>query len=568
MTDQPIILIAADEHLSQIEAEFRARYDRDYQIVTSGDVQGALEVLKELVDSRAPIAMIVAGVSLGETSGAAFLRRTQAFSSTARRLILAMPGATYAANLDDLREATIRRDIDTFTGIPMGPRDEEFHTIVTELLSEWGWSVARPAVSLIDVVAEPHDREAGAIRDLLERLGFPNRILTPDSIEGAALLAQASADSSSPVVLPLARAYDGRLFPAATARGLNELLSTQFDAVPEGEVADVLVVGAGPAGLAAAVYAASEGLSTAVLERDAIGGQAGSSSMIRNYLGFPRGISGMRLAQRSRIQAGRFGAKFYTGRSVTGLEPCTLDGVPSYRVHLGDTELRARTVLIATGVAYRRLGIESVDEHTGAGVYYGAATSIAREMQDKNVIVVGGGNSAGQAAVHLAKFAKHVTILIRRASLSESMSEYLIRELDSTPNVSVAGNSEIADGGGEAALEWVTVRDRTSGDEHRFDIGGLFCMLGAQPDCTWLPEGIALDKAGFVLTGRDVPKDAWTDGMPPADLETTLPGVFVAGDVRSGSMKRVASASGEGASSLPLIHTHLAALRAREFGAE
>ena len=190
------------------------------------------------------------------------------------------------------------------------------------------------------------------------------------------------------------------------------------------------------------------------------------------------------------------------------------------------------------------------------------------EMQDKNVIVVGGGNSAGQAAVHLAKFAKHVTILIRRASLSESMSEYLIRELESTPNVSVAGNSEIADGGGEAALEWVTVRDRVSGEEHRFDIGGLFCMLGARPDCSWLPEGIAMDKAGFVLTGRDVPKEAWTEGMPPADLETTLPGVFVAGDVRSGSMKRVASASGEGASSLPLIHTHLAALRAREFGAE
>ncbi|PPG38169.1 FAD-dependent oxidoreductase [Pseudoclavibacter sp. RFBA6] len=568
MTDQPIILIAADERLAKIEAEFRARYDRDYRIITAGDAEGALQLLRELVDSGAAIAMVVADVSIGEIPGPTFLRRTQSISPTARRLVLATPGAGYAANLDALREATVRRDIDTFTGIPMGPRDEEFHTVVTELLSEWGWSVARPAVSIIDVVAEPHDREAGAIRDLLERLGFPNRILTPNSIEGAALLAQASAGSSSPVVLPLARAYDGRLFPAATARGLNELLSTQFDAVPEGEVNDVLVIGAGPAGLAAAVYAASEGLTTAVLERDAIGGQAGSSSMIRNYLGFPRGISGMRLAQRSRIQAGRFGAKFYTGRSVTGLEPCTLDGVPSYRVHLGDTELRARTVLIATGVAYRRLGIESVDVHTGAGVYYGAATSMAREMQGKDVIVVGGGNSAGQAAVHLAKFARHVTILIRRASLSESMSEYLIRELDSTPNVSVASNSEIADGGGDAALEWVTVRDRISGEEHRFDVNGLFCMLGAQPDCTWLPEGIALDKAGFVLTGRDVPKDAWTAGMPPADLETTLPGVFVAGDVRSGSMKRVASASGEGASSLPLIHAHLAALRAREFGAE
>ncbi|WP_424466493.1 FAD-dependent oxidoreductase [Pseudoclavibacter helvolus] len=565
MTDQPIILIAADERLAQIEAEFRARYDRDYTIVTANDAQRALDELARLASNGAAIAMVVSDVVVGETPGPTFLRRTQSISPTARRLVLALPGRTYAASLDDLREATIRRDIDTFTGIPMGQRDEEFHTIVTELLSEWGWSVARPTVSVIDVIAEPHDREAGRIRDLLERLGFPNRILTPDSTEGAALITAATAEATEPVALPLARSYDGTYFPAATASGLNELISTRFDTVPDGEVSDVLVIGAGPAGLAAAVYAASEGLSTSVIEQDAIGGQAGSSSMIRNYLGFPRGISGMRLAQRSRIQAGRFGAKFYTGRSVSALEPCTLDGVPSYRVRVGDAELRARTVLIATGVAYRRLGIDSVDEHTGAGVYYGAATSMAREMQDKDVIVVGGGNSAGQAAVHLAKFARHVTILIRRASLSESMSEYLIRELDSTPNVSVAGNSEIADGGGQAALEWVSVRDRTTGEEHRFEIGGLFCMLGAQPDCSWLPEGIALDKAGFVLTGRDVPKESWTDGMPPADLETTLPGVFVAGDVRSGSMKRVASASGEGASSLPLIHAHLAALRAQEF---
>lgn len=287
--------------------------------------------------------------------------------------------------------------------------------------------------------------------------------------------------------------------------------------------------------------------------------------MIRNYLGFPRGISGMRLAQRSRVQAGRFGAVFYTGRSVSSIEPCTADGLASYRVRVGDAEVTARTVLLATGVSYRRLGVASVDDFVGAGVFYGAATSTAREMEGGNVIVVGGGNSAGQAAVHLAKFARAVTIVIRRDSLSATMSEYLIREIEATPNITVRGNSHVTDGGGAASLEWVTLTETTSTASERVAVDGLFCMLGAQPDCAWLPDSIARDEAGYVVTGRDVPRETWKDGMPPADLETTLPGVFAAGDVRARSMKRVASASGEGASVMPLVHAHLEALRAQEF---
>ncbi|WP_245193275.1 NAD(P)/FAD-dependent oxidoreductase [Kocuria sp. JC486] len=354
-----------------------------------------------------------------------------------------------------------------------------------------------------------------------------------------------------------------------------------FDAIPEGTIADVAVIGAGPAGLAAAVYAASEGLSTIVLESDAIGGQAGSSSMIRNYLGFPRGISGMRLAQRSRIQAGRFGATFYTGRPVTRVEAGPADEPEHHHVLVEGTHLCARTVVIATGVAYRRLGVPAVDERIGMGVYYGAATSMAREMQDKEVFVVGGGNSAGQAAVHMAKFARNVTIVVRRESLAATMSDYLIREVEATPNISVRPHSRVVDAGGSGRLEWIGLADTRTGEPtapadsapeseprssspqavEQLPADGLFCLLGAQPACHWLPDSLALDDHGFILTGRDVPQDTWVDGVPPASLETTVPGVFAVGDVRAGSMKRVASAAGEGASVLPLVHAHLEKLR-------
>ncbi|MFD5600751.1 FAD-dependent oxidoreductase [Leucobacter sp. NPDC058333] len=567
MSDRPIVLLVADSLLPTIEQEFRARYDRDYRIELAGDAETALTMVRGFVERGESIAMIAAHVRVGHTLGWELLRDTQPLSPTSRRVVLVTPGAEWASHLDVLREAILRRYIDTFVGVPLGPRDEEFHTAIIELLSEWGWSVASPTVTAIEIVAEPHDREANAIRDLLERLGFPNRLLAPDSVDGAALLSELKLSLDEPVRFPLVRVYDGRLVNGATAAAINQQIYGRLDDIPSGEVTDLLVIGAGPAGLASAVYAASEGLSTVVLERDAIGGQAGSSSMIRNYLGFPRGISGMRLAQRSRIQASRFGARFYTGRTVASIEQCTADGAAGYRVRVGESEVIARTVLLSTGVAYRRLALPSVDAFAGAGVHYGAATSTARELQGRRAVVVGGGNSAGQAAVHLAKFATHVTILIRRASLSETMSDYLIREIEATPNITLLANSEISDGGGQVRLEWIRITSTAGGTEQELPVDGLFCMLGARPDCSWLPDDIALDAQGYVLTGRDVPRESWTDGMPPADLETTLPGVFAAGDVRSGSMKRVASASGEGASVMPLVHAHLTALRAQEYGA-
>jgi thioredoxin reductase (NADPH) len=343
---------------------------------------------------------------------------------------------------------------------------------------------------------------------------------------------------------------------ATSVRDVAAVIYGRPDAIDVDTVVDVAIVGAGPAGLAAAVYAASEGLTTVVVEAEAIGGQAGTSSMIRNYLGFPRGISGMRLAQRARNQAIRFGTRFFTGWEVHSLEPAA-DGRP-HVLHTDGGQVRARAVVIATGVTYRKLRVPGVDDLTGSGVFYGAAMTAAREMEGQDVFVVGGGNSAGQAAVHLAKFARSVTIVVRRPSLDETMSRYLIDEISFNSRIQVRTCAAVVDGGGDGRLEWLCLEDTRTSERTRHPAGGLFLLLGAEPHCDWLPEEVARDERGFVLTGRDVPKDRWADGLPPGNLATTVPGVFAAGDIRSGSMKRVAAASGEGASVVPLVHTFLA----------
>jgi thioredoxin reductase (NADPH) len=343
---------------------------------------------------------------------------------------------------------------------------------------------------------------------------------------------------------------------ATSVRDVAVVIYGRPDAIDVDTVVDLAIVGAGPAGLAAAVYAASEGLTTVVVESEAVGGQAGTSSMIRNYLGFPRGISGMRLAQRARNQATRFGTQFFTGWDVTHLEPGA-DGEP-HVLHTDGGQVRARAVVIATGVSYRKLRVPSVEEYTGNGVFYGAAMTAAREMEDQDVVVVGGGNSAGQAACHLARFARSVTILVRRPTLAETMSQYLIGEIEYNPRIRVRTSGMVVDGGGDGRLEWLCVEDTRTGERTRESATGLFLLLGAEPHCDWLPPGVARDDNGFVVTGRDVPKDRWADGLPPGNLATTVPGIFAAGDIRSGSMKRVAAASGEGASVVPLVHAWLA----------
>jgi thioredoxin reductase (NADPH) len=477
---------------------------------------------------------------------------------TARRVIAAH-WEHFLADAEALRPGLAKGKYDAYLLMPRGARDEEFHIAVSELLSDWGSTVAGPEVSNIDVVAPPGNRLAAAIRDFFDRMGLPNLIHDPGSEVGREVVAEyrelhGDADPPYPVVRSLRREL-------LTPQSVQEMAAAVYgrpDSIdPEGAhtVVDLCIVGAGPAGLAAAVYGASEGLSTVAIEVEAIGGQAGTSSMIRNYLGFPRGVSGMRLAQRARNQALRFGTRFFTGWEVQGLTPGA-DGAP-HVLHTPGGSVHARAVVVATGVTYRKLGVEAVDDLVGSGVHYGSAMSAARELEGGDVFVVGGGNSAGQAAIHLARFARSVTIVVRREGLAATMSQYLVNEIRFHHRISVLPCAEVVDGGDADHLSWIALRDTRTGDVARHHADGLFLLLGADPRCEWLPTEVAKDDRGFILTGRDVPPGSWVDGVPPANLATTLPGVFAVGDIRAGSMKRVAAATGEGASVVPLVHSYL-----------
>jgi thioredoxin reductase (NADPH) len=442
---------------------------------------------------------------------------------------------------------------DAYLLMPRGVRDEEFHNAITDLLSDWGSTVPDPEVVSAKIISPHHDQLTLAIRDYLDRMGMPNRVYDPETEVAKRIIAE---HFPGEIEFPLVYAANRQPIQARSVRDVAiSIYGAPNDFKVEG-VVDMAVVGGGPAGLAAAVYGASEGLSVVVLEAEAIGGQAGTSSMIRNYLGFPRGISGMRLAQRARNQALRFGTTFYTGWEVTSLKT----GAPGepHVVCTDGGDVTAHTVVIATGVAYRKLGVAALENLVGLGVNYGAAMTAAREMEGADVVVVGGGNSAGQAAVHLAKFANSVTIVIRRPDLAETMSSYLIDEIAYNSRIHVQPRTRVIDGGGDSRLEWLCLEDTTTGERTTKQAAGLFLLLGAEPHCDWLSHDVIRDPNGFVLTGRDVPRKRWLDDLPPASLATTVPGVFAVGDIRAGSMKRVAAASGEGASVVPLIHGYLA----------
>jgi thioredoxin reductase (NADPH) len=438
----------------------------------------------------------------------------------------------------------------------LGPHvepDEEFCRTVSEQLARWAEEHG-PQFEAIRIVDERFSPRSHELRDLAHRNGIPFGFYPAAGDDGRQLLAEAGLDGARlPVVLvtggPALVAPDNATIAAALGGPAT---------VGDGTF-DVAIVGGGPAGLAAAVYASSEGLRTLIIEREAPGGQAGTSSLIRNYPGFPSGVSGRELAQRATRQASSLGTEFLILGDAVALQPG-----PPHRLTLADgTDVEAGVVVIATGVSYRRLDIPSVESLVGAGVYYGSAASEASGLVGQPVYVVGGGNSAGQAALHLARFAAHVTLLVRSGSLASSMSDYLIRQLDAIPNLTIRYRSEVVDAHGEGRCEALDLRER-GGRVERVEAAALYVLIGGVPRTDWLPTRVARDSSGYVLTGTDLPAGT---GPVRSSFHTTCPGVFAVGDVRHGSMKRVASAVGEGAVCVAEIHRYLAERPAQHAGA-
>lgn len=556
---KPAIILVSETRCEELLDEF-GRYSRDYELPTATSAHDAKLAAKRVVAEGGQVAMFVTESRLPDAEVLQAFHWWRATVPTARRVIAAHV-SSFREDAERLRGGMAKGKYDAYLLAPRGARDEEFHTAICELLSDWGSTVAEPEVVAVAIVSPVEDALTLSIRDYLDRMGLPNRVYPPGSEKGQQVL-QLVADEGGDPDFPLFMDLNKRVGSARSVRDVASAIYGRPADIDVDRVVDVAIVGAGPAGLAAAVYASSEGLSTVVLEAEAVGGQAGTSSMIRNYLGFPRGISGMRLAQRARNQAVRFGTQFFSGWPVTSLVPgeADADGRPApHRLCTEGGNLLARAVVVSPGVKYRRLDAPGIERLVGLGVHYGSAMTAAREMEGADVMVVGGGNSAGQAAIHLARFASSVTILVRRETLAETMSSYLVGEIEYNPRITVQGCSEVVEGGAgdDGRLGWVTVRDTTDGSEERRECRGLFLLIGAEPHCEWLPDEVARDARGFVLTGRDVPLGRWRDGLPPESLETTVPGIFAAGDVRAGSMKRVAAASGEGASVVPLVHAWL-----------
>ena len=433
---------------------------------------------------------------------------------------------------------------------PEFPGDEAFHRAITELLEDWA-AERGPRYEAIHIIGERWSARAAELRDRMGRNSVPYGFYDSDSDEARDLLAAhglSPETSRLPVAIlrfrpdlpPLEDPSDQVL---GEAFGVN---ATIDDALR----VDVTIIGAGPAGLAAAVYGASEGLDTLVIEHQAVGGQAGTTSLIRNYPGFPSGVSGARLATMMYQQAWGLGARFLFMTSVTAMR---VDEAGDLVVELSNgTAIRTASVVVATGVSYRRLHAPGIDERVGKGVFYSPAVTEAAAMRDQPVVVVGGGNSAGQAAVHLARFASTVTLLVRGASLAASMSDYLIRELDLAANITIRHRSEVVRVSGEQRLERIAVRDVDTGEQEVLEAAGLFVLIGSQPRTDWLPPAVERDEWGFILTGADAGAD------PPSSSGTSVRGIFAAGDVRRGSMKRVASAVGEGAGVISDVHRYLA----------
>jgi thioredoxin reductase (NADPH) len=548
---KPVIFVITAERsvLGALETDLERRFGTDCRILSAQDPDRALGELTALAEWHEQVALLIADQSLREMTGVAFLERAHALHPLAKRILLVERDYT-AAN--PIVPAMMLGQIDFHLVKPWFPEQSLFPA-VGEFLADWAGS-REPGFTMFRIVGPAGSARAHEIRDLLTRLAMPYVFHAESSEAGRRLLREAGRDGSR---LPVVLRHDGRVLVEPSDAELIEAIGggTQLST----DVYDLVIVGAGPAGLTAAVYAASEGLETVVLEQGISGGQAAMSSRIRNFPGFTWGIGGHDLTYRACEQAWLFGANMVFAQQATAF---SAHG-DERRIRVADgREVAARTVVLATGVTWRRLGTPRLEALIGAGVFYGAAASEARAMRGRHVCVVGGANSAGQAAAHLARHADSVTLLVRGDSLA-GMSQYLANQLLRTPNVTVRLGVEVVDGEGVGRLEAVTLRHRAGDELELLPTSALFAHIGAEPRTEWLEGSVARDRSGYVLTGADLlrgadPRSDWPLARPPLLFETSLPGVFAAGDVRHGSIKRVASAVGEGAVAVQLVHQYLA----------
>ncbi|MGZ4173481.1 MAG: FAD-dependent oxidoreductase [Solirubrobacteraceae bacterium] len=541
---RPVLFVVdSDPHsLQSLGADLAKRFGSDFAVTVETSGVAALAELRELAAACRPVALL-----LVDEAASDFLAPAHELHPSAKRVLLV--DRDYTSSSPAVQAMTLGRT--DYHIVRPALNEESLYNAMSEYLSSW-MREQEPNFEQFRIVAAEGDSRALQLRDVMTRFSMPFGFYPVESEAGQRLLRDAGVDTRG---LPVVIRHDGHVI---TDPGLPDLARAIGISVSNDvETCDVAIVGAGPAGLTAAVYAASEGLETVLLERGVSGGQAGTSPLIRNYPGFPHGINGGVLMERTCEQAWLMGAHIVFAQHAAALE--RRGDRRAVRL-LDGTELRARAVVIATGIEWRRLGVPSLEALVGSGVFYGAAASESRALQDQDVFIVGAGNSAGQAALHLARHARTVTLLVRGDSLAKSMSSYLVRAVESTPNVVVRLRTEVVDGAGAGQLQSIKLADRANDTVEEVSAAALFIMIGGEPHTQWLPEEIARDPQGYLVTGRDLrarPGACWELDREPLMLETSMPGVFAAGDVRQCSIKRVASAVGDGATVVRLVHEHL-----------
>ena len=543
------ILLAVDDDLNVLEAviqDLRRHYGAEYRVMRAASGQAALDTLAQVKAREEPVALLLSDQRMPGMTGVEFLERSRVLYPDARRVLLTAYADTEAA-IQAINTARIHY----YLNKPWDPPEEKLYPVLTDLLDDWKAGY-RPAFEGLRVVGHRWSLRDHTVRSFLSCNHVPYRWLDIGSDEAQKLLEEKKIE---PTQLPVVLFPDGTLLVDPEPEVLAQRVGLSIQATQE--FYDLIVVGAGPAGLAAAVYGASEGLRTLVLEPEAPGGQAGSTSKIENYLGFPAGITGADMGRRAHIQATRFGAEFVTQRA-TGLR---IDGQYRFVKMADGREVSSHAILLAPGVQYRKLDVPGGDRLTGRGIYYGAALVEAAACQDEDVYVVGGANSAGQAALHFSKFARTVIMLVRGKGLAATMSKYLIDEIGHTSKIVLKPGAQVLEAMGEEHLESLKLRDPEG--EAQVPASSLFVFIGAAPRTDWLPATVLRDEKGFLLAGPDLRTESklpaeWRESRDPFLLESSVPGVFVAGDVRHGSVKRVASAVGEGSIAVQFVHQYLA----------